>query len=110
MKDSWGINTDVNICFTNYEMIKTWEKHMWQKHTDGIVWIKIAFVKWIHKTCLISHVLEAALFWDVSVSFWFFLLIIIRELDSVIRIGKWEEITTSSLQTEDGNWATTKKT
>ena len=22
MKDSWGINTDVNICFTNYEMIK----------------------------------------------------------------------------------------
>ena len=22
MKDSWGINTDINICFANYEIIK----------------------------------------------------------------------------------------
>ena len=23
MKDSWGINTDVNICFTNYKRTRT---------------------------------------------------------------------------------------
>ena len=33
----------------------------------------------MHVICLIGHFLEAALFWDVSVSFWFFLLIINRE-------------------------------
>ena len=38
----------------------------------------------MHISCLIYHVLETALFWDVSPSFWFFLFI--------IRIDKWEEI------------------
>ena len=33
----------------------------------------------MHVICLIYHFLEAALFWDVSASFWFFLLIINRE-------------------------------
>ena len=28
MKDSWGITTDVNICFINYEMIKTHMKNI----------------------------------------------------------------------------------
>ena len=36
-----------------------------------------------------------------------FPLIITREPDIVICIGKWEEITTSNLQTEDRNWTTT---
>ena len=72
MKGSQGITTDVNICFINYEMIKT---HM-IKTNYGIVWIKITFIKWMHISCLIYHFLEAALFWDadVSASFWFFLL------------------------------------
>ena len=44
---------------------------------------QIAFVKWIHITCLIYCFLQpqAALFWDVSASFKFFLLIIKREPD-----------------------------
>ena len=33
----------------------------------------------MHVICLIYHFLEAALFWEVSASFWFFLLIINRE-------------------------------
>ena len=35
----------------------------------------------MHITCLIYHFLEAALFWDVSTSFCFFLLIVNREPD-----------------------------
>ena len=54
-------------------MIKTHviKTHWWQL---PIVWIEITFVKWIHITCLIYHFLhpQAALFWDVSISFWFF--------------------------------------
>ena len=44
---------------------------------------QIAFVKWIHITCLIYCFSQpqAALFWDVSASFKFFLLIIKREPD-----------------------------
>ena len=38
----------------------------------------------MHISCLIYHVLEAALFWDVSCSFWFFLLIINRESNDVV--------------------------
>ena len=83
MKGSQGITTDVKICFINYEMIKT---HM-IKTNYGIVWIKITFIKWMHISCLIYHVLEAALFWDVSASFWFFLLIINRESCSVVFVS-----------------------
>ena len=87
MKGSQGITTDVNICFINYEMIKT---HM-IKTNYGIVWIKIAFIKWMHISCLIYHILEAALFWDVSASFWFFLLIINRESHGVVFISTNEK-------------------
>ena len=87
MKGSQGITTDVNICFINYEMIKT---HM-IKTNYGIVWIKIAFIKWMHISCLIYHFLEAALFWDVSASFWFFLLIINRESHSVVFVSANEK-------------------
>ena len=83
MKGSQGITTDVKICFINYEMIKT---HM-IKTNYGIVWIKITFIKWMHISCLIYHILEAALFWDVSASFWFFLLIINRESCSVVFVS-----------------------
>ena len=38
----------------------------------------------MHITCLIYHFLEAALFSDMSVSFWFFLSIINKEPDSVV--------------------------
>ena len=38
----------------------------------------------MHISCLIYHVLEAALFWNVSSSFWFFLLIINRESNGVV--------------------------
>ena len=78
MKSSLGITTDVNICFINYEMIKT---HMIKTNW---VWIKITFIKWMHIICPIYHVLETALFWDVSPSFWFFLLIINRESRGVV--------------------------
>ena len=87
MKGSWGITTDVNICFINYEMIKT---HM-IKTNYGIVWIKITFIKWMHISCLIYHILEAALFWDVSASFWFFLLIINRESHGVVFVSTNEK-------------------
>ena len=40
----------------------------------------------MHISCLIYHILEAALFWDVSASSWFFLLIINRESHSVVFI------------------------
>ena len=45
---------------------------MIKAHVIKIHWwiIKITFVKWMHITCLIDHFLEAALFWDVSSSFW----------------------------------------
>ena len=86
MKDSQGTTADVKICFINYEMIKTWSKQ-----TDGIVWIEIAFIKWMHISCLIYHFLEAALFWDVSASFWFFLLIINRESHSVVFVSTNEK-------------------
>ena len=56
-----------------------------------IVWIKIAFIKWMHIICLIYHFLEAALFWDVSASFWFFLLIINRESHSVVFVSTNEK-------------------
>ena len=87
MKGSQGITTDVNICFINYEMIKT---HM-IKTNYGIVWIKIAFIKWMHISCLIYHFLEAALFWDVFASFLFFLLIINRESHSVVFVSTNEK-------------------
>ena len=87
MKGSQGVTTDVNICFINYEMIKT---HM-IKTNYGIVWIKITFIKWMHISCLIYHFLEAALFWDVSASFWFFLLIINRESHGVVFISTNEK-------------------
>ena len=87
MKSSQGITTDVNICFINYEMIKT---HM-IKTNYGIVWIKITFIKWMHISCLIYHFLEAALFWDVSASFWFFLLIINRESHGVVFVSTNEK-------------------
>ena len=87
MKGSQGVTTDVNICFINYEMIKT---HM-IKTNYGIVWIKITFIKWMHISCLIYHFLEAALFWDVSASFWFFLLIINRESHSVVFVSANEK-------------------
>ena len=38
----------------------------------------------MHISCLIYHFLEAALFWNVSGSFWFFFLIINRESHSVV--------------------------
>ena len=38
----------------------------------------------MHISCVIYHFLEAALFWDVSASFWFFLLIINRESHGVV--------------------------
>ena len=85
MKGSQGITTDVNICFINYEMIKT---HMIKTNW---VWIKITFIKWMHISCLIYHVLETALFWDVSPSFWFFLLIINRESHGVVFISTNEK-------------------
>ena len=87
MKGSQGITTDVKICFINYEMIKT---HM-IKTNYGIVWIKITFIKWMHISCLIYHILEAALFWDVSASFWFFLLIINRESHGVVFVSTNEK-------------------
>ena len=79
MKGSWRTTKDVSICFINYVIIKT---HVIKTHW----WCSLnqfAFVKWIHITCLIYHFLQpqAALFWDVSASFWFFLLIINRERD-----------------------------
>ena len=86
MKGSQGTTADVKICFINYEMIKTWSKQ-----TDGIVWIEIAFIKWMHISCLIYHFLEAALFWDVSASFWFFLLIINRESHGVVFVSTNEK-------------------
>ena len=96
MKGSQGITTDVNICFISYEMIKTHmiKRNWWHS-------LKITFIKWIHISCLIYHVLEVALFWDVSSSFLCFLLIINRESHSVVFIStyKWEQITKSSLQT-----------
>ena len=96
MKGSQGITTDVNICFISYEMIKT---HMIK--TNWWHSLKITFIKWMHISCLIYHVLDAALFWDVSSSFLCFLLIINRESHSVVFIStyKWEQITKSSLQT-----------
>ena len=60
MKGTQGITADVNICFINYEMIKT---HIIKTR------IKIAFIKWMHTVCLIYRFLEAALFWYVSASF-----------------------------------------
>ena len=63
MKRSQGIITDINICFINYEMIK---KHVIEKQTGGIVWIKIAFIKWVHITCLIYHFVEAAHYFEIS--------------------------------------------
>ena len=96
MKGSQGITTDVNICFISYEMIKT---HMIK--TNWWHSLKITFIKWMHISCLIYHVLDAALFWDVSSSFLCFLFIINRESHSVVFIStyKWEQITKSSLQT-----------
>ena len=40
-----------------------------------------------HIICLIYHYLEAALFWDVSASFWFFILIINRESHSLVFVS-----------------------
>ena len=38
----------------------------------------------MHIICLIYHFLEAALFWDVFASFWFFLFIMNSELHCVV--------------------------
>ena len=38
----------------------------------------------MHITCFIYHFQESALFWNVSDSFWFFLLIINREPDGFV--------------------------
>ena len=85
MKGSWRTTADVNICFINNEIIKTHviKTHWWYSLSQ------IAFVKWMHITCLIYHFLQpqAALFWDVSASFWFFLLIINREPDGVVFVS-----------------------
>ena len=64
---------------------------MWQKQTDGIVWIKIAFVKLMHISFLIYHFLEAALSRNVSGSSWFFLLFIYREPDGVLFVSANEK-------------------
>ena len=66
-------------------MIKTnvIKTHWWY------IWIKIAFVKWMHITCLIHHL--AALFWDVSASFWSFLQNINREPDGVADVSTNEK-------------------
>ena len=47
----------------------------------------------MHITCLIYHLLQpqAALFWDVCASFWFFLVIINREPDGVVFISANEK-------------------
>ena len=85
MKGSWRATADVNICFINNEFIKTHviKTHWWYSLN------RIAFVKWMHITYLIYHFLQpqAALFWDVSASFWFFLLIINREPDGVVFVS-----------------------
>ena len=59
-----------------------------------MVWIKITFTKWMQIICFIYQFLEAPLFWDLSASFWFFLLIINNESHDVvflchICIDKW---------------------
>ena len=55
-----------------------------KKQTNGIVWIKIAVITWMHISCLIYYVLKAVLFWEVFASFRFFLLIINSESHSVV--------------------------
>ena len=45
----------------------------------------------MHISCLIYQVLEAALFWDVSASFWFFILIINRESHGVVFVSTIEK-------------------
>ena len=92
MKGSQGITTDVNTCFINYEMIKT---HM-IKTNYSIVWIKIAFIKWMHISCLFRDCI-------ILRCVRFFLIFSLNYQQGVtrccIRIDKWEEITKSSLQT-----------
>ena len=54
----------------------------------------------MHIISLIYHFLKAALFWDVSASFWFFSLNYQQGVTQCcIRFDKWEDITKSSLQT-----------
>ena len=76
MKGSQGITTDVNIYFINYQMKKTpmVKTNWWYSFNQ-----KRLIIKWMHIIYPIYHFLEAALFWDISASFWFFLLIINRE-------------------------------
>ena len=76
MKGSQGITTDVNIYFINYQMIKTpmVKTNWWYSFNQ-----KRLIIKWMHIIYPIYHFLEAALSWDISASFWFFLLIINRE-------------------------------
>ena len=52
MKSSQGITTDVNICFINYEMIKT---HMKKKKKKKMAWFE-------SKSLLLHECISAALF------------------------------------------------
>ena len=45
----------------------------------------------MHIICFIYHFLQTALFWDVSASFWFFLLIINRESHGVVFVSTNEK-------------------
>ena len=86
MKGSQGITTDVNICFINYEMIKT---HM-IKTNYGIVWIKIAFIKWMHISCFIRdcNILRCVRFFLIC---FLILLIINREPHGVVFVSTNEK-------------------
>ena len=47
----------------------------------------MAFIKWMRIIWLIYDFSEAALFWNVSASFWFFILIINRESHGVVFVS-----------------------
>ena len=96
MKGSQGITTDVNICFINYQMIKThmikgnWWHSLNQSRFYLINAYQLPYLSRFRGCIVLRCVL-------------FFLIFSLNYQQGVtrccVRIDKWEEITKSSLQT-----------
>ena len=90
-KDSWGINTDVNICFTNYKRIRTnmIKTHQWYSLNQNNLHYFSLF-----RSCVILRLVIFVLIFSLNYH---------QGVRQCYCINKWEEV-------EDRNWTTTKKT
>ena len=96
MKGSWGVTTDVNICFINYEMMKI---HMIKTNCWHSLNQNHFYYMNVYQLPYLSRFRGFIILRCVS----FFLFFSLNYQQGVtrccIRINKWEEITKSSLQT-----------